>query len=286
MIKDDKRKFFTAGELANIFNVSKQSLLYYDKVHLLSPDFVSENGYRNYSIKQFLDLEIIVNLRALDISIANIKKYLADRSKDNFVRLLQEKTAECEANIKNNQVICDTISRITEDLHKKELIPTHHITLCWHNDRLMRLTALNEDDDGKSRISKFARHSQRRAHHKGALPNHAGWVLDQEAFFRNHDFTRSIAFFSCATNAGKHKQAIKVTLPAGLYLEMIFSGTFYENGNSLVKRITDFLEANKMTAVGDIYVLPLENHWFSCSCSQYVNKIFLRVVDQTPQEIY
>jgi len=191
-----------------------------------------------------------------------------------------------EAIIKNNQEICDTICRITEDLHKKELIPTHHITLCWHNDRLMRLTALTDNDDGKSRISKFARHSQRRAHHKGALPNHAGWVLDQETFFKNHDFTRSVAFFSCATNAAKHKQAIKVTLPAGLYLEMVFSGTFYENGNRLVKRITDFLEANKMTAVGDIYVLPLENHWFSCSCSQYVNKIFLRVVDQTPQEIY
>ena len=73
MINKDKRKYFTAGELAAIFNISKQSLLYYDKVNLLSPDFVSENGYRNYSIQQFLDLEIIVNLRALDISIANIK---------------------------------------------------------------------------------------------------------------------------------------------------------------------------------------------------------------------
>ena len=69
MINKDKRKYFTAGELAAIFNISKQSLLYYDKVNLLSPDFVSENGYRNYSIQQFLDLEIIVNLRALDISI-------------------------------------------------------------------------------------------------------------------------------------------------------------------------------------------------------------------------
>lgn len=74
MINKDKRKYFTAGELAAIFNISKQSLLYYDKVNLLSPDFISENGYRNYSIQQFLDLEIIVNLRALDISIANIKK--------------------------------------------------------------------------------------------------------------------------------------------------------------------------------------------------------------------
>lgn len=91
MINKDKRKYFTAGELAAIFNISKQSLLYYDKVNLLSPDFVSENGYRNYSIQQFLDLEIIVNLRALDISIANIKKYLEDRSKEHFLQLLQKK---------------------------------------------------------------------------------------------------------------------------------------------------------------------------------------------------
>lgn len=109
MINKNKRKYFTAGELAAIFNISKQSLLYYDKVNLLSPDFVSENGYRNYSIQQFLDLEIIVNLRALDISIANIKKYLADRSKEHFLQLLQEKTAECQAIIHNNQEICDTI---------------------------------------------------------------------------------------------------------------------------------------------------------------------------------
>ena len=148
MINKDKRKYFTAGELAAIFNISKQSLLYYDKVNLLSPDFVSENGYRNYSIQQFLDLEIIVNLRALDISIANIKKYLADRSKEHFLQLLQEKTAECQAIIHNNQEICDTIERIKEDMHVKELNPCRHLTLSWQTDRLLRLTPLAESDDG------------------------------------------------------------------------------------------------------------------------------------------
>ena len=36
MINKDKRKYFTAGELAAIFNISKQSLLYYDKVNPVS----------------------------------------------------------------------------------------------------------------------------------------------------------------------------------------------------------------------------------------------------------
>ena len=44
--------FFTAGELAAIFGVSKQTLLYYDRIDLLKPDFVADNGYRYYSIKQ------------------------------------------------------------------------------------------------------------------------------------------------------------------------------------------------------------------------------------------
>ena len=262
MINKDKRKYFTAGELAAIFNISKQSLLYYDKVNLLSPDFVSENGYRNYSIQQFLDLEIIVNLRALDISIANIKKYLVDRSKEHFLQLLQEKTVECQEIIHNNQEICDTIERIKEDMHVKELNTCRHLTLSWQNDRLLRLTPLAESDDGKSRITKFARHGQRRAHHKGALPNHAGWVLDQESFFKTHG------------------QSIKMTLPAGLYLEIIFSGTFCENAEKLSQRIERFLQTNDLEPVGNIYILPLENHWFSCDCEQYVNKIFLKVEDK------
>ena len=37
--------FFTAGELAAIFGVSKQTLLYYDRIDLLKPDFVADNGY-------------------------------------------------------------------------------------------------------------------------------------------------------------------------------------------------------------------------------------------------
>ncbi|MBQ9636080.1 MAG: MerR family DNA-binding transcriptional regulator, partial [Acidaminococcaceae bacterium] len=45
--KENASRYFTAGELASMFGISKQSLLYYDKIHLLSPDFISPNGYRH-----------------------------------------------------------------------------------------------------------------------------------------------------------------------------------------------------------------------------------------------
>lgn len=284
MNKDNKQKYFTAGELAGIFNISKQSLLYYDKVKLLSPDYISENGYRHYSVQQFLDLEIIVNLRALDISIANIKEYLTKRSKENFQQLLLDKAQECEEIIRKNQEICNTIERINNFIEKNNQNVCHEITLTWRNEHLLRVTTLSAADDPKKRIAKFAKHTQKQAHNKATLPNHTGWTMSQETFFEKQDFFRSEAFFSCAKNSPDHKRAMKKILPKGLYLEIVFCGTFYKNGPSLVKRIQKFLQSNDLTAVGNIYILPLENHWFSEDCSRYLNKIFLRVEPNHPQQ--
>ena len=85
MTEQEKQSYFTAGELANIFGISKQTLLYYDRMGLFSPAFISENGYRHYSIDQYMDLEVILRLRALNISIALIKQYLGNRSKEDLL---------------------------------------------------------------------------------------------------------------------------------------------------------------------------------------------------------
>ena len=284
MIKDNKRNYFTAGELAGIFNISKQSLLYYDKVQLLSPDFISENGYRHYSVQQFLDLEIIVNLRALDISIANIKEYLTQRSKQNFAEVLAQKKAECEEIIRKNQEICQTIASITSEIATNEKYSCRDITLTWHKEHLLRVTPLTSADDAKKRIAKFAQHTLKQAHNTAVLPNHTGWLLTQENFFEKQDFFRSDAFFSCVKSSPIHKKVIKKLLPAGLYLELIFQGTFYHNGAELRQRIQKFLQANQLRSLGDVYVLPYENHWFTEDCNQYISKIFLHVEYITPHE--
>ena len=63
--------YYTAGELADLFELPKQTLLYYDKMGVLSPEFISENNYRHYSLKQYLILEVILNMRKLGISKRN-----------------------------------------------------------------------------------------------------------------------------------------------------------------------------------------------------------------------
>ena len=92
----DKEQYMTAGELASHYNIPKQTLLYYDKQGLLAPAFINENNYRYYSLSQYLVLEIILNMRKLDIPILEIKKYLQHRDLDSFENILKEKDRECD----------------------------------------------------------------------------------------------------------------------------------------------------------------------------------------------
>ena len=155
---------FTAGELASLFGISKQTLLYYDKIHLLSPDFIGENGYRHYSVAQYLDLEIIVNLRSLNISLADIKYYLEHRNKECFLEQLQKRATECAKIIKENERICRSIQRISANIQQNNNLPLNQITVTWKEQRYIRLTELHPDVSSKERIAKFARHSQLAAH--------------------------------------------------------------------------------------------------------------------------
>ena len=82
-----QKEFYTAGELACLFEIPKQTLLYYDKTGLLVPEFISTNNYRYYSLKQYLILEIIINLRKLGIPVPVIKDYIK-KPKENGYRSL------------------------------------------------------------------------------------------------------------------------------------------------------------------------------------------------------
>ena len=91
----DRENCFTIGELADFYSVPKQTLIYYCRTGLLVPEYTDEtNGYRYYSVKQFLTLEIIFNLRKLNVPVKIIKNFLEEKSPEALSQILQEKEQE------------------------------------------------------------------------------------------------------------------------------------------------------------------------------------------------
>ena len=61
--------YFTIGEFASLFKLSKQTLFYYERNNILRPAYIDENGYRYYSLEQYFIFDIIINMRKLGIPL-------------------------------------------------------------------------------------------------------------------------------------------------------------------------------------------------------------------------
>lgn len=94
-----KKDHFTTGEFAAICKVSKQTLFYYDKEGIFSPDFIGENGYRYYSYTQIETFTVLTVLRGLGVHIRDIKAHMDNRSPGALIDLLESKKAEINKKI-------------------------------------------------------------------------------------------------------------------------------------------------------------------------------------------
>lgn len=65
----EKHELFQIGDVAKMFHLSVGSLRHYEKIGLVSPEYIDqETGYRYYSTRQFECLNTIHYLRVLDMA--------------------------------------------------------------------------------------------------------------------------------------------------------------------------------------------------------------------------
>ena len=73
---------FTVGETARICSIPADTLRYYDKIGLIHPSVMGENGYRYYKYEDFLFLNTIKYLKKLGMPLADMKKLFDRRCKE------------------------------------------------------------------------------------------------------------------------------------------------------------------------------------------------------------
>lgn len=92
--------YFTAGQFAELHHLNKRTLHYYDEIDLFSPAYKGENGYRYYTYRQSVELENILALRELGMSIEEIKNYLKEPDMDRFLRIAEQKIYDIDNQIR------------------------------------------------------------------------------------------------------------------------------------------------------------------------------------------
>lgn len=92
MKRNDKTpsRRLSISEMARIHKISRQTLIYYDKIDLFKPDIVEENGYRFYSVEQIPTLREICFLRSIDMPLDEIRKNNKYNASKSTIELLTE----------------------------------------------------------------------------------------------------------------------------------------------------------------------------------------------------
>ncbi len=86
------KKKYKITEVAKIFNISRQTLIYYDRIDLFKPKYIDEeNSYRYYVEEQFFQLRFILTLKRAGFSLGEIQEYTKTRSPGESLEYLEEK---------------------------------------------------------------------------------------------------------------------------------------------------------------------------------------------------
>ncbi|MBP2658475.1 MAG: bmrR [Firmicutes bacterium] len=272
---NEKENYITAGELASLYGIPKQTLLYYDKNELLIPAFVNEHGYRFYSVSQYLVLEIILNMRKLNISIQDIKNYLHNRSLENFEQILQEKERECNKIIEETIKLKTSLQSSLKMIEKIRKTRLNQIQLNFQQEKILFVSEfLTEDTSLRERIKILSRHNQTAFSKNHFKEFTTGWIVGKDEFFAEK-FNKTLQYFTPVSHPFSKKYCF--VRPEGLYLTIRFEGTYYQKATSIYKEILDFIQRNRLIIISNVYVLPLKNHWITEDTKTYINQISFQV---------
>ncbi|MGL5642979.1 MAG: MerR family transcriptional regulator, partial [Paraclostridium sp.] len=84
------KDLFKVGEIAELFDINKKTLRYYDEIDLFKPSYIDEkNNYRYYGINQFDQLNTIIYLKELGMPLSKIKAHLDNVSVSNVLDLFK-----------------------------------------------------------------------------------------------------------------------------------------------------------------------------------------------------
>jgi len=101
----------TTAQFAQLHGINKRTLHYYDAIGLFSPIYKGDNNYRYYDYSQSIELEYILMLKELHMSLEEIKEYLDQPDTDRFFRIADGKLEEIDQEIRRLKKTKDILKR-------------------------------------------------------------------------------------------------------------------------------------------------------------------------------
>ena len=103
---------FSIGELSRYQNISKQTLIFYDKTGVFHPAYVDpSNGYRYYSASQLDELDTILILKKSGLSLQKIKELLSHYTTQSSLKVLKSQLGVLDRQMEELRLVRSRLSQ-------------------------------------------------------------------------------------------------------------------------------------------------------------------------------
>ena len=238
--------YYKTGQFAKLANVSERTIRYYDKIGLLKPSFVMENGYRQYSDLDLLKLQKILSLKHLGFSIEEIFPMVMDNTnlKESFdlqIDLIEDK-------ISHLQSLKDALKRASQTPD-----------LSWN--MILSLVQLSNEETNIIEQYKNAKNlNDRISLHEKYSTNKQGWF---NWLFSQIDFSKVNRLLELGCGNGKLWQENRIDLRnREIFLSDISEG--------MVEEVRNRLGSDFNCIVADAEKIPFKDSYFDSIIANHV----------------
>ncbi|EZH64866.1 transcriptional regulator [Bacillaceae bacterium JMAK1] len=118
----DQSRYFSIGEVSKLKNVTIKALRYYHTIGLLIPAYINpENGYRYYTMGQFIYIDIIKLCQQSNVTIKEIKSLFEKADTNELKLFLEKKSKEIQDEMKSLELLQKRLDLLQTAIHSSEV---------------------------------------------------------------------------------------------------------------------------------------------------------------------
>ena len=267
---------FSIGELSKYQNISKQTLIFYDKIGLFRPAYVApNNGYRYYSSKQIDYLDTILIMKKIGFSLTEIREHMQHYNIDSSLITLRKQVTAIDRQIEELHLIRSRLlHRCTQMENAKIYKEKENAVIIEKIDAQYILFHEVEQSYSLREISIATKKCFAGSFQKG-LPIffQCGVVVPFQRIIEGRFTEAEFAFLPIE----KTNQVNNIKrLPAGECVSIYHVGDYLSIGRSYQK-ILDYCKSHSIQIVSDSYEFCIDDYITTFDENEYITKIMFYI---------
>ena len=240
------RGLLSINDFAKFSRTTRDTLLYYDRIGLLSPILRGANNYRYYAGSQLAVINVIRTLQSLGMTLEEIKSWKDRRTPLSVEELFTLQIEKIDMKIEEWVSARKLLLALRDDIHSVSAVDEQAVSVKFFPAEAIVLGGLNDyslDRNAYDALLSFYHQSEQK--YPGLNLNYPVWGLFSEKRIKKGDWVCPDRYYFSNPEGYDRR-------PAALYAVGYTRGG-YGQTDELYRRLISYINKNNLEICGDAY---------------------------------